>query len=249
MCIPFDYWISRHFPFPIKIFIRYIQTFSHLSKKNPNNLIPSVFSTSSGNHMRTNCSKCQIEKVISVKLCILFNQRCNWRCLCLDAENLDSFNLFELCKIELGPESIIRWTTNFRSTANRVTHSMAIILTSPNCIVHQLLFTLRRVLVRPSGSSLDTTTLFIRHNSRTNNCLGNFYDTLDVPSNATQSEIKNSYYKLSMLYHPDRNKDSDKALARFREITDAYDVLCNPRTRRAYDEGTNLWSWSNSCVL
>lgn len=60
------------------------------------------------------------------------------------------------------------------------------------------------------------------------------YDTLKVSPNATQNEIKSSYYKLSMLYHPDRNK-SEHAKRKFQNISQAYDVLNNYQTRKRYD--------------
>ncbi|XP_046826661.1 dnaJ homolog subfamily C member 30, mitochondrial-like [Vespa crabro] len=60
------------------------------------------------------------------------------------------------------------------------------------------------------------------------------YDTLKVSPNATQNEIKSSYYKLSMLYHPDRNK-SEHAKRKFQDISQAYDVLNNYQTRKRYD--------------
>lgn len=64
----------------------------------------------------------------------------------------------------------------------------------------------------------------------------NFYDDLEVPRTATQSEIKCAYYELSMAYHPDKNK-TEHAKTKFRLITEAYEVLGNVRTRRMYDKG------------
>lgn len=115
---------------------------------------------------------------------------------------------------------------------------MTTILTGPNGTIHRFLYALRRTLVQPNATPTTTTLALVnRHYSRTNNYLGSFYDVLNVPPDASQSDIKNAYYKLSMLYHPDRNRGSEKADAKFREITDAYEILCNPRTRRAYDDG------------
>ncbi|XP_055378002.1 dnaJ homolog subfamily C member 30, mitochondrial-like isoform X2 [Condylostylus longicornis] len=65
----------------------------------------------------------------------------------------------------------------------------------------------------------------------------NHYKALGLPPNATQNDIKAAYYKLSMLYHPDKNKGSDDAAKKFREITAAYEVLGNLRLRRLYDKG------------
>lgn len=65
----------------------------------------------------------------------------------------------------------------------------------------------------------------------------NHYDALGVTPKATQSDIKTAYYKLSMLYHPDKNKNSDVAAQKFRSITSAYEVLGNFKLRRLYDRG------------
>jgi DnaJ-class molecular chaperone len=58
-----------------------------------------------------------------------------------------------------------------------------------------------------------------------------YYDTLGVPKNATQEEIKRAYKKLVMQHHPDRGGDHTK----FTEITAAYDVLGDPKKRQEYD--------------
>lgn len=65
----------------------------------------------------------------------------------------------------------------------------------------------------------------------------NFYDDLGIQKTATQSEIKNAYYNLSMVLHPDKNEGSEEASKRFRRISEAYEVLGNFRTRRMYDKG------------
>ena len=61
-----------------------------------------------------------------------------------------------------------------------------------------------------------------------------FYEILDVPRTATQDEIQRAYRKLARTYHPDVNKDP-AAEERFKEISEAYDVLSDPATRRRYD--------------
>ncbi|XP_034488403.1 dnaJ homolog subfamily C member 30, mitochondrial [Drosophila innubila] len=65
----------------------------------------------------------------------------------------------------------------------------------------------------------------------------NYYDDLGIGKRSTQTEIKAAYYKLSMAYHPDRNKGSEAAAKKFREINQAYEVLGNYRLRRLYDKG------------
>src|SRR5687768_3617981 len=65
--------------------------------------------------------------------------------------------------------------------------------------------------------------------------MAEFYEILGVPRDATSDEIKRAYRKLAMTYHPDRNNGSREAEDRFKEITEAYDVLRDPNKRAAYD--------------
>ncbi|MGA1974239.1 MAG: molecular chaperone DnaJ [Conexivisphaerales archaeon] len=62
-----------------------------------------------------------------------------------------------------------------------------------------------------------------------------YYDVLAVPKNASKDEIKNSYRKLALQYHPDRNK-SPGAEERFKEISEAYAVLSDDEKRAQYDQ-------------
>lgn len=68
------------------------------------------------------------------------------------------------------------------------------------------------------------------------------YDALGLRPNATHADIKSAYYRLSKLYHPDKNKGSDDASVKFREITAAYEVLGNFRLRKLYDKGECQYS-------
>src|SRR6476620_12034224 len=61
-----------------------------------------------------------------------------------------------------------------------------------------------------------------------------FYEVLGVGRNADQSEIQRAYRKLARQHHPDVNKDPS-AEARFKEISEAYDVLSDPEQRKRYD--------------
>jgi curved DNA-binding protein len=61
-----------------------------------------------------------------------------------------------------------------------------------------------------------------------------FYEVLGVSRNADQSEIQRAYRKLARTHHPDVNKDPS-AEARFKEISEAYDVLSDPDLRKRYD--------------
>jgi len=66
------------------------------------------------------------------------------------------------------------------------------------------------------------------------------YEALNISKTATHKEIKDAYYRLSMIYHPDKNKGSEEAAKIFRDITSAYEVLGNVRQRKLYDSGANL---------
>lgn len=62
-----------------------------------------------------------------------------------------------------------------------------------------------------------------------------FYNVLGVDKSASAEEIKKSYRKLAMKYHPDQNKDNKDAEAKFKELNEAYDVLKDEQKRAAYD--------------
>ena len=62
-----------------------------------------------------------------------------------------------------------------------------------------------------------------------------YYKILEVSENEDISEIKKQYRKLAMKYHPDRNAGDEKAAKKFREITEAYEVLSNGKKRKEYD--------------
>jgi molecular chaperone DnaJ len=69
-----------------------------------------------------------------------------------------------------------------------------------------------------------------------------YYATLGVDKKATPEEIKKAYRKLARQYHPDRNPDDKQAEARFKEISQAHDVLGDPEKRKQYDAGTGAFS-------
>ena len=62
-----------------------------------------------------------------------------------------------------------------------------------------------------------------------------YYKILEVSENEDISEIKKQYRKLAMKYHPDRNAGDERAAKKFREITEAYEVLSNEKKRKEYD--------------
>ncbi|MER5969668.1 molecular chaperone DnaJ [Streptomyces sp. NPDC002055] len=67
------------------------------------------------------------------------------------------------------------------------------------------------------------------------------YKVLGVPKDATEAEIKKAYRKLAREYHPDANKNDAKAEERFKEISEANDVLADAKRRKEYDEARALF--------
>jgi molecular chaperone DnaJ len=63
-----------------------------------------------------------------------------------------------------------------------------------------------------------------------------YYEVLSVSRTATEQEIKSSYRKLAMQYHPDRNPGNTEAEEKFKECTEAYSVLMDAEKRARYDQ-------------
>jgi molecular chaperone DnaJ len=63
-----------------------------------------------------------------------------------------------------------------------------------------------------------------------------YYEVLGVPRNASEAEIKKSYRRLAMKYHPDRNQGDAEAENHFKEAKEAYEILSDEQKRAAYDQ-------------
>src|SRR5437660_10475470 len=63
-----------------------------------------------------------------------------------------------------------------------------------------------------------------------------YYETLGIPKNASEEEIKKAYRKLAMKFHPDRNEGDKNAEGKFKEAKEAYEMLSNAEKRAAYDQ-------------
>lgn len=69
-----------------------------------------------------------------------------------------------------------------------------------------------------------------------------YYKSLGVAKDASAAEIKKVYRKLARELHPDKNPGDAKAEARFKEVSEAYDVLSDPDKRKEYDEARSLFA-------
>lgn len=65
----------------------------------------------------------------------------------------------------------------------------------------------------------------------------NYYEVLGVTPQSSQSDIKKAYRKLALQYHPDKNPGDEAAVAKFKEVATAYEVLSDPQKRASYDAG------------
>src|SRR5919198_1217590 len=63
-----------------------------------------------------------------------------------------------------------------------------------------------------------------------------YYDVLGVNRDAAEEDLKKAYRRLAMKWHPDRNPDNPRAEEHFKEAKEAYEVLCDPQKRSAYDQ-------------
>jgi DnaJ-class molecular chaperone len=72
-----------------------------------------------------------------------------------------------------------------------------------------------------------------------NNSSNSFYNILEVPETATVDEIKKAYRRLSMMYHPDKNGNSQESTEKFQKISEAYEVLGDAEKKKEYDMTQN----------
>jgi len=63
-----------------------------------------------------------------------------------------------------------------------------------------------------------------------------YYEVLGVHKKASEAELKRAYRRLAMEHHPDRNPDNPEASEKFKEATEAYEVLSDPQKRASYDQ-------------
>src|SRR5207244_12565048 len=63
-----------------------------------------------------------------------------------------------------------------------------------------------------------------------------YYEVLGVNRDAAEEDLKKSYRRLAMKWHPDRNPENPRAEEHFKEAKEAYEVLCEPAKRAAYDQ-------------
>jgi DnaJ-class molecular chaperone len=66
-----------------------------------------------------------------------------------------------------------------------------------------------------------------------------YYKILGIEENASQDEVKKAYRKLSLIHHPDKNKNSLDSVAKFHKINEAYETLSDPEKRKMYDLSNN----------
>ena len=79
-----------------------------------------------------------------------------------------------------------------------------------------------------------------------------YYEVLEVSKDCSGAELKKSYRKLAMKYHPDRNPDDKEAEDKFKVVNEAYQVLSDEEKRGIYDrygkaglegQGDGRWLW------
>lgn len=67
------------------------------------------------------------------------------------------------------------------------------------------------------------------------------YASLGISPSSTQGEVKTAYYNLSKVYHPDKNLGNVEYAQKFRDISEAYEILGNISSRKLYDKGKYIF--------
>lgn len=92
-----------------------------------------------------------------------------------------------------------------------------------------------------------TTSMEQTHKKNTDMKYKDYYKILGVSKNASQEEIKKAYRKLALKYHPDKNQNNTAAENKFKEVSEAYEVLGNKEKRQQYDHlGANWRNYQNA---
>ncbi|KAK9752149.1 DnaJ domain [Popillia japonica] len=98
----------------------------------------------------------------------------------------------------------------------------------------------RKVLQFPFTTPIGTgKILFVTlgHKDGNSAAMVDYYRVLEVPRGASTADIKKAYRKLALKWHPDKNPDNmDEATRRFKEISEAYEVLSDEKKRKVYDQ-------------
>jgi DnaJ-class molecular chaperone len=72
-----------------------------------------------------------------------------------------------------------------------------------------------------------------------------YYDLLGIKKTATQAEIKQSFRKLALRYHPYKNRNSEESKKKFLQIVEAYEVLSDEMSRKTYDNSSIYISYGS----
>lgn len=72
-----------------------------------------------------------------------------------------------------------------------------------------------------------------------------YYGILGVEKNASQEEIKKAYRKLAKKYHPDANQGDKQSEEKFKDVSEAYELLSDPEKRKEYDNFGNAYNFQN----